>query len=137
MCFIPWWQTSSGNGKIIGYNQEDRVQDITSVVSGRVAKWYINDGQAVKKGDKIAEIIDNDPELINKLNEEFLSINSQYSNAKISTETGKLNYERQKELYGQGLTARKEFEKAKIEYQKLLGYENKIKAKEIQTNVKI
>lgn len=137
MVFIPWWQTSRGNGKVIAYNQEDRVQDITSLVSGRISHWYVHDGQRVYKGDKIAEIVDNDPELINKLNEEIYSVKAQYSNAQMSTKTAEINYHRQEGLYNQGLSARKEFEKAKIEYQKLLGYENEIKAKLIQTDVKL
>ena len=133
---MPWYQTSFGEGKIIAYNQDDRVQDITAMVSGRIVKWYVNDGQFLKQGDKIAEIADNDPELITKLENELQSIKIQYENAQLSTQTAEINYNRQYELYKKGLSARKEFEKAKIEYQKLLSYENEVKAKLIQTDVK-
>ena len=137
LIFVPWWQTSAGNGKIIAYNQEDRIQDITTLVSGRIAKWHVNDGQFVKKGEKIAEIVDNDPELMQKLNFELDSIKAQYESAKYSSSTGKFNYDRQKDLYNQGLTSKKDLEKATIEYQKLLGYESEIQAKLIQTDVKL
>lgn len=133
---VPWWQTSSGEGAVIAYNQDDRIQDINSLVSGRIAKWYANDGTMLKKGDKIAEIVDNDPELVEKLQNELSSINNQYLNAKLSAETAKININRQEELYKQGLVAKKEVEKTKIEYQKLLSYENEVKAKLTQTDIK-
>lgn len=134
---IPWYQTSQGTGRIIAYNQDDRPQDITAMVSGRITKWYVQDGQFLKQGAKIAEISDNDPDLVEKLESEVQSVKMQYENAKLATATSKLNYNRQKELYNQGLTARKDFEKAKIDYQKNLAYENEIKAKFIQTDVKL
>lgn len=137
MAFIPWWQTSAGTGKIVAFNQEERIQDITSLVSGRVAKWYINDGQFMKKGEKIAEIVDNDPSLVEKLNFELDSIKAQYASAKNASLTGRLNYDRQKTLYEQGLSSKKELEKVTIEYQKLIGYESEIQAKLIQSDVKL
>jgi multidrug resistance efflux pump len=133
---IPWYQTSNGNGKIIAYNQEDRMQDITAMVSGRITSWYVNDGQFLKKGEKIAEISDNDPELMIKLEREFQSVKEQYENSKLATQTGKINYNRQEELYKKGIASRKDFEKAKIEYQKLLSYENEVNAKLMQVDVK-
>jgi hypothetical protein len=134
---IPWYQTSRGTGRIIAYNQDDRPQDITTMVSGRITKWYANDGQLLKVGEKIAEISDNDPDLLLKLESEVESVKMQYENAQLTTSTAKINYDRQSELYKQGLTARKDYEKAKIEYQKNLVYENEIKAKFIQTDVKL
>lgn len=136
LAVVPWWQTSKGSGKIIAYNQEDRLQNITALVSGRIAKWYVTDGQFVKAGEKLAEIVDNDPDLLEKLNNELLAIKSQFENARLSAQTAKLNFERQKLLYEQGLTARKDFEKANIEYQKALAYQDEIEAKMIQTDVK-
>ena len=133
---VPWYQTSKGKGKIIAYNQDERTQDLTAMVSGRIVKWYASDGQFLKQGDKIAEISDNDPELMLKLQNELDSIKLQFKNAQLSTQTSQINYNRQYDLYEQGLTSRKDFEKSKIEYQKNLSYENEIKAKLIQTDVK-
>jgi hypothetical protein len=72
-----------------------------------------------------------------KLESEVESVKMQYENAQLTTSTAKINYDRQSELYKQGLTARKDYERAKIEYQKNLVYENEIKAKFIQTDVKL
>jgi multidrug resistance efflux pump len=137
LAFVPWWQSSYGSGKIIAFNQEDRVQDITAMVNGRIASWFIRDGQYVKKGDKILEIADNDPELVGKLKQEYDSIKLQLIAAELSTQTSKLNYERQYILYNQGIASRKEYEKSLIEYQKMLTYENEIKAKLTQVDVKL
>ncbi len=134
---VPWYQTSKGNGKIIAYNQEDRVQDITAMVGGRIVKWYAKDGAFVKKNDNIAEISDNDPELILKLESELNAVKSQLKDMSLTTQTLMLNYQRQSDLYKKGLTSRKDFEKAKIEYQKNSAYEKEIKVKLIQTEVKL
>ena len=134
---VPWYQTSQGNGRIIAYKQDERPQDITAMVSGRITRWYVQDGHFVTKGSQIAEISDNDPDLMFKLESEVESVKMQFENAKLSTETSQLNYNRQHDLYKQGLTARKEFEKAKIEYQKNLAYQNEVKTKLIQTDVKL
>lgn len=52
-------------------NPEGRPQTITSRIGGRIEKWFINEGQYVKKNDTIAfisEIKDEyiDPQLINR-----------------------------------------------------------------------
>ena len=74
----------------------------------------------VKKGDKIAEIIDNDPLIIERLSSELSAKSRKYNVAKIAGETAKIDYERQMELYKQGLVSKKDSENAKIQYKKLL-----------------
>ena len=119
----PWVQTSRGYGQLIAYNPNDRVQDINSPVPGRIQKWYVRDGSALKKGDPIVEIVDNDPNFIERLKVERDAVLKRYEAAKAASETALINYERQEQLYKEGLSSRMKFEKSKIEYKKLLSSE--------------
>lgn len=121
--FVPWQQTSQGMGYVIAYDPNDRVQNISSTVPGLVTKWYVRDGSKVKKGDPIVEIVDNDPQFVDRLKLERDAVLKKYLAAKAASETALLNYERQEELFDEGLSARTKFEKAKIEYKKLLASE--------------
>ena len=70
LSFIPWLQTVSGSGKVIAYAPLERQQNIESPIDGKVVKWYVIEGKAVQKGDPIALISDNDPEYMNRLQEQ-------------------------------------------------------------------
>lgn len=120
LILTPWQQTSKGFGYITTINPSDRIQNINAPVSGRINKWFVNDSMPVKKGDKIAEIVDNDPMILSRLTNEKNAKSRKFEISKIAAETAKIDYQRQEELHRQGLSARKDYEKAKIEYKKLL-----------------
>lgn len=68
---MPWTQNVESYGKVATLNPENRPQTITSRIGGRIEKWFITEGQFVKKNDTIAfisEIKDDyiDPQLINR-----------------------------------------------------------------------
>jgi len=54
--FLPWTQSIGMSGEVSVLNPENKPQQITSRIAGRVEKWYINDGDFVKKNDTIAFI---------------------------------------------------------------------------------
>jgi multidrug resistance efflux pump len=137
LTITPWQQTSQGYGKFIALDPNDRVQNINSPVPGRINKWYVQDGDEVKKGDPIVEIIDNDPNFIDRLKLERDAIFQKFEAAKAASETALLNYNRQKELFEQGLSSRMKFEKAKITYKKLLSEEASAAAKLANAEVKL
>ena len=51
--FLPWTQTISGSGNVTTLKPNQRPQSIQSVISGRIEKWYVQEGDYVKKGDTI------------------------------------------------------------------------------------
>ncbi len=68
---MPWTQNVEANGYVTALNPEKKPQNITSRIPGRIEKWYINDGDLVKKNDTIAfisEIKEDyvDPQLIER-----------------------------------------------------------------------
>jgi adhesin transport system membrane fusion protein len=68
---MPWTQSVSSDGKVSTLNPENRPQTITSRIPGRIEKWYIQEGDFVKKNDTIAFISEIkeeyvDPQLISR-----------------------------------------------------------------------
>jgi multidrug resistance efflux pump len=54
--FLPWTQNISGSGSVTTLKPNQRPQSIQSVISGRIEKWYVQEGDFVKKGDTILYI---------------------------------------------------------------------------------
>jgi multidrug resistance efflux pump len=74
--FLPWTQTISGKGYLTTRNPEHRPQTIQSPIPGRIEKWYVQEGDFVKKGDTILFIseVKNeyfDPNLIARTGEQI------------------------------------------------------------------
>ena len=124
----PWVQTALGIGSVIALDPADRVQSINALVDGRVKQWFVKDGSVVREGDPIVEIIDVDPLFVERIEAERNALQSRLNAARIATETAKLNYQRQEQLYNEGLSSRKEFEAAKIRYKDMLAKEQQARA---------
>lgn len=54
--FLPWTQNIKARGSVTTLYQEQRPQDIVSPIPGRIARWYVKEGDFVQKGDTIAQI---------------------------------------------------------------------------------
>lgn len=54
--FLPWTQNISGSGSVTTLKPNQRPQSIQSVISGRIEKWYVQEGDFVEKGDTILYI---------------------------------------------------------------------------------
>jgi len=61
---VPWQQSVRGSGRVIAFNPLDRRANIEAPVEGRVRSLNVVENQAVRQGDVIAEIQDNDPNLL-------------------------------------------------------------------------
>ncbi|MDX2082686.1 MAG: HlyD family efflux transporter periplasmic adaptor subunit [Rickettsiales bacterium] len=116
----PWQQTSKGFGYIIANDPNNRTQEISSPISGKIKKWHVRDGAKVKQNDIIVEIVDNDPQILDRIRAERDAKKRKLQVAQIASQTAKINYERQNDLFAKGLSSRRDFEEAKIEYKKLL-----------------
>lgn len=112
--YTPWVQNTHGQGRVTALDPADRQQEISAFVSGRIQEWYVRDGMHVNVGDPIVKIVDNDPKLIERLQAERAQIMAKLDAAEAAEKTAKIDAERTKELYKEGLSARREFEQAKI-----------------------
>ncbi|MFN3469697.1 MAG: efflux RND transporter periplasmic adaptor subunit [Novosphingobium sp.] len=116
---VDWVQTAPGRGEVIALNPEDRVQQVTALVPGRVEKWFVVDGQQVKKGDPIARIIDNDPNLLQRLAAERDQVVAEIAASEQAMATARLDVNRFSQLYREGLAARRDYEAAQIKVAEL------------------
>ena len=113
----PWVQTSFGRGEVIALDPGDRVQEINALVPGRISRWFVTDGSLVSAGDRILEITDIDPRFVERLETERAAIVSRVNAARTAAETARIDLDRQRQLYEDGLSARKDYERAQIAYQ--------------------
>lgn len=51
--FLPWTQNVSGHGAVTTLKPNQRPQSIQTIIGGRIEKWYVQEGDFVKKGDTI------------------------------------------------------------------------------------
>jgi multidrug resistance efflux pump len=65
--FLPWTQNVSGSGSVTTLKPNQRPQTIHTAIAGRIEKWYINEGDYVKKGDTIL--------FISEIKEDYLDPN--------------------------------------------------------------
>lgn len=75
---LPWTQTISSVGNVTALSPNNRPQTIQAIIGGRIEKWYVQEGQFVKKGDTIAFLSEvkseyMDPNLIVRTEEQVKS----------------------------------------------------------------
>lgn len=73
--FLPWTQNIEAKGYVTTRSPEQRPQAIQSVISGKLEKWYVREGDFVEAGDTIVYISEVkseyfDPNLIERTTEQ-------------------------------------------------------------------
>jgi multidrug resistance efflux pump len=76
--FLPWTQNIRSGGNVTALNPSQRPQTINSVIAGRIEKWYVQEGDFVKRGDTIlfiSEVKDKffDPNLLSRTEQQLKS----------------------------------------------------------------
>lgn len=76
--FLPWTQTVRAKGNVIALRQEQRPQQINTIIPGRIIKWYIKEGDYVKAGDTLAQLAETkdtylDPQLLDRTREQLIA----------------------------------------------------------------
>ena len=74
--FLPWTQNIRAKGNVTAIDPEQRPQTIHSVIPGRIEKWFVREGDFVKKGDTILFISETkdeyfDPNLLSRTEEQL------------------------------------------------------------------
>ncbi len=71
LLFLPWTQNIQSKGKITTLLPQQRPQTVQANIDGRIERWFVQEGQAIKKGDTIALISEikteyGDPQLLSR-----------------------------------------------------------------------
>lgn len=53
---LPWTQNIRAKGSITTLRQEQRPQELNTIIAGRVLKWYVKEGDVVQAGDTILQL---------------------------------------------------------------------------------
>jgi multidrug resistance efflux pump len=74
--FLPWTQNIRARGSVTTLRQEQRPQEVNTILAGRVLKWYIKEGDYVQQGDTILQLGEVkveylDPELLNRTQQQI------------------------------------------------------------------
>ncbi len=106
--FLPWTQNISGDGYVTTLTPDQRPQTIQSPIPGRIEKWYVREGEFVRKGDTILHIseVKNeyfDPQLVERTGQQIkakeMSVTSYEEKVKaLNTQIGALANERSLKL---------------------------------------
>lgn len=137
LLFIPWQQTSMGSGRVVAYSPTERKQDIDAPVEGRLGRWFVHEGSHVNEGDPIVELIDNDREILSRLNTERNAVLARLNAAQISTATAKINLHRQRSLANSGLSSKRSYELAQLEHAKYLTEEANAKTELVRIETRL
>lgn len=112
--FVPWLQTAQAQGQVVALDPEDRAQEVTTLVPGRVERWYVQDGQQVARGDAIARVVDLDPNLLSSLAAERAQVLAEIAAARQVQSVAGIDVGRSRQLLAEGLAARRDYEQAQI-----------------------
>ena len=76
LMFLPWTQNISTSGTVTTLYQDQRPQEMNTIIPGRIIKWWVKEGDFVKKGDTIVQLADVkddylDPKLVQRTEEQL------------------------------------------------------------------
>lgn len=120
MLFLPWQQNIRGVGQITALNPANRPQTVETVIAGRIQKWFVREGDLVKKGDTIASISEVkekyfDPQLLSRLDQQIVAKENSLNSKNKKAEA----LERQIIALKQAMTLKVEQSKAKLDAEKV------------------
>ncbi|MDX2135385.1 MAG: HlyD family efflux transporter periplasmic adaptor subunit [Saprospiraceae bacterium] len=69
---LPWTQNIQADGLVTTLRPEQRPQTIQATFSGRIERWYVTEGQSVRRGDTIVHLSEIktdyfDPEIVDRV----------------------------------------------------------------------
>lgn len=118
--FLPWQQNIRGNGNVTALNPMNRPQTIEAVIAGRVQKWFVREGDLVRKGDTIVSITEVkekyfDPQLLFRLKQQITA----KENSLASKDQKAKALERQVKALREGMKLKVEQATAKLQAEKV------------------
>jgi len=79
---VPWQQNVAASGRVSALDPFDRSQIVSAPVSGRIRQAWVIEGSRVREGDRLLEIVDLDPAILTRLDEQRVAAESQVEAAR-------------------------------------------------------
>lgn len=67
---LPWQQFVQGAGRVVAFDPLERSITVEAPLSGRVQRAHVVEGKAVRQGDVLFELVDNDVDLLANLHQQ-------------------------------------------------------------------
>lgn len=76
LMFVPWTQNIRATGKVTTLRQEQRPQQVNTIIGGTITRWFVKEGDYVTKGDTILQLSEVkaeylDPKLVDRTGEQI------------------------------------------------------------------
>jgi multidrug efflux pump subunit AcrA (membrane-fusion protein) len=136
--FLPWTQNIRSTGVVTSLLPENRPQTVNTIISGKIAKWYVTEGQYVNKGDTLMQLLEVkdsffNPDLLKRMDEQ---LNAKKQGLDATTEKAKaLKNQIEALKQGQALSIEKAKNKLKQVELKLLSDSMDMVALKIEQNI--
>lgn len=98
LLFLPWTQNIRAKGMVTTLRQEQRPQQMNTIIPGKIVKWHVKEGDFVNTGDTIvelAEIKDDylDPSLVSRTKEQITAkeLSVDYYQNKVDVTASQIN----------------------------------------------
>jgi multidrug efflux pump subunit AcrA (membrane-fusion protein) len=96
--FLPWTQNIRSHGSVTTLYQDQRPQEVNTIISGRVMKWFIKEGDYVKAGDTLVQLAEVkvdylDPNLLSRTKEQLAGkqLSVEYYKSKVDVTGQQIN----------------------------------------------
>lgn len=96
--FLPWTQNIRSRGTVTTLYQEQRPQEVNTIIGGRVMKWFIKEGDYVKAGDTLVQLSEVkvdylDPNLLSRTKEQLAGkqLSVEYYKSKVDVTGQQIN----------------------------------------------
>ncbi len=137
LLFVPWVQTIHGVGRVSALEPRDRVQNVTALVPGRIAQWYVAEGVKVRKGDPVVRIVDNDPQFVQRLEAERDQLDAEARSIEVQIEVAQRDVRRLRTLVAEGLSATRDLELALLKVEDLRAKLAAVRAKQAGAKIQV
>lgn len=87
LVLVPWQQSVEGTGRVVAFAAIERRQNVDAPIEGRVNVWHVKEGSAIKRGEALVEISDNDPLILQRLEQERVALTARISAARARVES--------------------------------------------------
>lgn len=96
--FLPWTQNIRAKGSVTTLYQNQRPQEVNTIIGGRVMKWFVKEGDYVKGGDTLIQLSEVkvdylDPNLLQRTQEQLAGkqLSVEYYKSKVGATGEQIN----------------------------------------------